>query len=327
MYEKNLKGSPHKLLYYRYRPTGTEESKIRVVNEEEQAYTKKEIEKIYIPEEEIRRFSLDKHGQPIPHVDGHMTIISNYIWDYWGHFFSAEGVALYGHLKRFCYGDKDYCWPDLKLISQKMNKSRNTVKRILGILEKYGFVVVFNVQNADKNNLEESPLYKVRKKVPFLPVELYERLPTELRLDHDKYMQRIVEDMDDVIHLDPSVDFTEVYDNVIQKGTVVRKQKTGQKLERENQTKVKSLEMERSDQDRNLWIDTLNILQAKMTKPSFDTWLKDSFCIKRDRIVTVYSPTQFASEWLSARMDILIREALLQVDQSIEDLKYDYLYQ
>ncbi|MDN8593185.1 helix-turn-helix domain-containing protein [Paenibacillus sp. 11B] len=327
MYEKNLKGSPHKLLYYRYRPTGTEESKIRVVNEEEQAYTKKEIEKIYIPEEEIRRFSLDKHGQPIPHVDGHMTIISNYIWDYWGHFFSAEGVALYGHLKRFCYGDKDYCWPDLKLISQKMNKSRNTVKRILGILEKYGFVVVFNVQNADKNNLEESPLYKVRKKVPFLPVELYEQLPTELRLDHDKYMQRIVEDMDDVIHLDPSVDFTEVYDNVIQKGTVVRKQKTGQKLEKETQTKVKSLEMERSDQDRNLWIEALNILQAKMTKPSFDTWLKDSFCIKRDRIVTVYSPTQFASEWLSTRMDILIREALLQVNQSIEDLKYDYLYQ
>ncbi|PQP80303.1 hypothetical protein C0Q44_28225 [Paenibacillus sp. PCH8] len=327
MYEKNLKGSPHKLLYYRYRPTGTEESKIRVVNEEEQAYTKKEIEKIYIPEEEIRRFSLDKHGQPIPHVDGHMTIISNYIWDYWGHFFSAEGVALYGHLKRFCYGDKDYCWPDLKLISQKMNKSRNTVKRILGILEKYGFVVVFNVQNADKNNLEESPLYKVRKKVPFLPVELYEQLPTELRLDHDKYMQRIVEDMDDVIHLDPSVDFTEVYDNVIQKGTVVRKQKTGQKLEKETQTKVKSLEMERSDQDRNLWIDALNILQTKMTKPSFDTWLKDSFCIKRDRIVTVYSPTQFASEWLSTRMDILIREALLQVDQSIEDIRYDYLYQ
>ncbi|MGP3788479.1 helix-turn-helix domain-containing protein [Paenibacillus sp. 1A_MP2] len=327
MYEKNLKGSPHKLLYYRYRPTGAEESKIRVVNEEEQAYTKKEIEKIYIPEEEIRRFSLDKHGQPIPHVDGHMTIISNYIWDYWGHFFSAEGVALYGHLKRFCYGDKDYCWPDLKLISQKMNKSRNTVKRILGILEKYGFVVVFNVQNADKNNLEESPLYKVRKKVPFLPVELYEQLPTELRLDHDKYMQRIVEDMDDVIHLDPSVDFTEVYDNVIQKGTVVRKQKTGQKLEKETQTKVKSLEIERSDQDRNLWIEALNILQIKMTKPSFDTWLKDSFCIKRDRIVTVYSPTQFASEWLSTRMDILIREALLQSDPSIEDFKYDYLYQ
>lgn len=326
MYEKNLKGSPHKLLYYRYRPTGVEESKIRMVNDGEQTYRKKELEKIYIPEEEIARFSLDKHGQPIPHVDGHMTIISNYIWDYWGHFFSAEGVALYGHLKRFCYGDKDYCWPDLKLISQKMNKSRNTVKKILGVLEQYGFVVVFNVQNADKNNLEESPLYKVRKKVPFLPVELYEQLPTELRLDHDRYMQRIVEHMDGVVHLDPSVDFTEVYDSVLKRGTVVRKQKSSQSIEKENQTKAKALEMEQTEQDQSLWAETLVILQTKMTKPSFDTWLKDSFCIRRKQIVTVYSPTQFASEWLSNRMDSLVRSGLKEVDPLIESIKYDYLF-
>ena len=327
MYEKNLKGSPHKLLYYRYRLTGAEELKIRVVNDEEQAYTKKELEKIYIPEEEIKKFSLDKHGQPIPHVDGHMTIISNYIWDYWGHFFSAEGVALYGHLKRFCYGDKDYCWPDLKLISQKMNKSRNTVKKILGVLEKYGFVVVFNVQNADKNNLEESPLYKVRKKVPFLPVELYEKLPTELRLDHDRYMQRIVENLDEVIHLDPSVDFTEVYDNVIRKGTVVRKEKTVQKLQKETQAKIKLLELEITDQDRRVWSEVLMILQTKMTKPSFDTWFKHSFCIKRDFTVTVYSPTHFASEWVSNRMNTLILDALLQVVPNIVQIQYDYLHQ
>lgn len=327
MYEKNLKGSPHKLLYYRYRPTGAEESKIRVVNDEQQAYTKKELEKIYIPEEEIKKFSLDKHGQPIPHVDGHMTIISNYIWDYWGHFFSAEGVALYGHLKRFCYGDKDYCWPDLKLISQKMNKSRNTVKKVLGVLEKYGFVVVFNVQNADKNNLEESPLYKVRKKVPFLPVELYEKLPTELRLDHDRYMQRIVENLDEVIHLDPSVDFTEVYDNVIRKGTVVRKEKTFQKLQKETQAKIKLLELEITDQDKRVWSEVLMILQTKMTKPSFDTWFKHSFCIKRDFTLNVYSPTHFASEWLSNRMNTLILDALLQVDPNIVQIQYDYLHQ
>ncbi|MGG4132420.1 helix-turn-helix domain-containing protein [Paenibacillus illinoisensis] len=327
MYEKNLKGSPHKLLYYRYRLTGAEELKIRVVNDEEQAYTKKELEKIYIPEEEIKKFSLDKHGQPIPHVDGHMTIISNYIWDYWGHFFSAEGVALYGHLKRFCYGDKDYCWPDLKLISQKMKKSRNTVKKVLGVLEKYGFVVVFNVQNADKNNLEESPLYKVRKKVPFLPVELYEKLPTELRLDHDRYMQRIVETLDEVIHLDSSVDFTEVYDNVIRKGTVVRKEKTVQKLQKETQAKIKLLELEITDQDRRVWSEVLMILQTKMTKPSFDTWFKHSFCIKRDFTVTVYSPTHFASEWLSNRMNTLILDALLQVEPNIGQIQYDYLHQ
>jgi len=29
MLDKNLKGTHHKLLYYRYRPTGVEESKVR----------------------------------------------------------------------------------------------------------------------------------------------------------------------------------------------------------------------------------------------------------------------------------------------------------
>lgn len=68
-----MKVMHHKLLYYRYRPTGVEELKVRYVGESEQAYTKKELEKIYIREEEVRRFTLDKHGQPIPLVDGHMT--------------------------------------------------------------------------------------------------------------------------------------------------------------------------------------------------------------------------------------------------------------
>ncbi|MFC7561563.1 helix-turn-helix domain-containing protein [Paenibacillus farraposensis] len=73
------------------------------------------------------------------------------------------------HLKRYCYGDIDYCWPDLDLIGAKMKKSRNTIKKYLAILEKYGFVLMFNVMNADKNNMEESPLFKIRRQVPFLP--------------------------------------------------------------------------------------------------------------------------------------------------------------
>ncbi|WDH95115.1 helix-turn-helix domain-containing protein (plasmid) [Paenibacillus urinalis] len=225
MINKNLKGTQHKLMYYRYRPTGTETPKVRKVDGVEQIYTEKELEKIYITEDNVRKFSLDKHGQPIPYVDGHVTILSNYIFDYWSHFLGAEGVALYAHLKRYCYGDKDYCWPDLKLISLKMNKSRNTIKKFLGTLERYGFVLVFNVQNADMNNMEESPLYKVRKQVPFLPQELYEQLPTELKLDHDKYMQGIVANFDQFLNLNPAVDYLEIYDDVVKHGTVVRKEK------------------------------------------------------------------------------------------------------
>ncbi|MDN4067697.1 DnaA N-terminal domain-containing protein [Paenibacillus vini] len=325
MLDKNLKGNHHKLLYYRYRPTGVEEAKVRKVRDTEQAYRKKELEKIYIPEDEVKRFSLDKHGQPIPYVDGHMTVISNYIYDYWGHFFSAEGVALYGHLKRYCYGDKDYCWPDLNLISQKMNKSRNTIKKILLTLERHGFVLVFNVQNADKNNMEESPLFKVRKKVPFLPMDLYEQLPTELKLDHDRYMQGIVEQFDQILRLDPSIDYSEVYEEVINKGTVVRKIKTPLELDKELSNKIKVLENEISDRDRQVWDMALTSMQSKLSKPSYDTWLKNTFCIKRGSNYTVYSPSNFVSEWLQSRYDKMIREAISAIDSDFDQVDYDFL--
>lgn len=282
MIDKNLKGTHHRLLYYRNRYI-EDEAVLRMVGDNEQTYMKKENERIYVPEEEVRRFSLDKHGQPIPYVDGHVTIISNYVYDYWGHFLSDSGVALYGHLKRYCYGDRDYCWPDLKLIGQKMNRSRNTLKKILGTLEKYGFVFMFYVQNADKNNMEESPLFKVRKKVPFLPQELYEQLPTELKLDHDRYMQQIVKTFNQNLTLDTKLDYNEIYEDVLQKGKVVRKQKSTLELEKELQIKRKIYEKEASEQDRNIWAAVLKNLEHKLSKPSFDTWFRGTFCTRGAR--------------------------------------------
>lgn len=325
MLERNLKGTNYKLSYYRYRQTGAEESKIRRVGNADQIYMQKEIEKIYITEDEVRRFSLDKHGQAIPYVDGHMTIISNYIFDYWGHFLSAEGIALYGHLKRYCYGDKDYCWPDLNLISQKMNKSRNTVKKYMTILENYGFVLMFNVQNADKNNMEESPLFKVRKKVPFLPMDLYEQLPAELKLDHDRYMQSITEQFDQILNLDPSIDYSEVYEDVISTGTVVRKRKTPLELDNEMQIQIKMLEKSITEDDKLIWNAALEIMSKRMTKPSYDTWLKGSFCIKKGLAYTVYAQNEFVSNWMKDQLHKMILEALQQAGADFENIEYRYI--
>jgi hypothetical protein len=322
--DKNLKGTHHRLLYYRNHYI-EDEAVLRMVGDNEQTYMKKENERIYVPEEEVRRFSLDKHGQPIPYVDGHVTIISNYVYDYWGHFLSDSGVALYGHLKRYCYGDRDYCWPDLKLIGQKMNRSRNTLKKILGTLEKYGFVFMFYVQNADKNNMEESPLFKVRKKVPFLPQELYEQLPTELKLDHDRYMQQIVETFNQNLTLDTKLDYNEIYEDVLQKGKVVRKQKSTLELEKELQIKRKIYEKEASEQDRNIWAAVLKNLEHKLSKPSFDTWFRGTFCIKRNHTYVICTPNTFVKEWVQSRYNDLVYRTLRQHDPNFVELKYEAL--
>ncbi|QQZ64538.1 helix-turn-helix domain-containing protein (plasmid) [Paenibacillus sonchi] len=327
MLEKNLKGTHHKLSYYRYRPTGVEEPKLRNVRDSEQTYTIKEMEKVYIKEEDVKRFSLDKHGQPIPYVDGHMTIISNYIYDYWGHFLSAEGVALYGHLKRYCYGDKDYCWPDLKLISQKMGKTRNTVKKYLSILEQYGFALMFNVQNSDKNNMEESPLYKIRKQVPFLPVELYEQLPPELKVDHDRYMQSITDQFDQIQDLASTVDYMDIYEDMLKSGKVLRKIKSPLERDKELLIKLKQLESKKTEQDKLIWADFIARIQKKVTKPVFDTWFKGTFCIKRDSLYTIYCPHSFIQSWLKERLHSLIFDTLREIDPEFKEINYTFIGQ
>ncbi|ALS09997.1 hypothetical protein ABE82_26670 (plasmid) [Paenibacillus peoriae] len=325
MQQKNLKGNFYNLSYYRLRPTGEAESKMRRNGDKEQTYTKKELEKIFLKEEEVRQFSLDKHGTSLPHMDGNITFINNYLMDYWGHYFSAEGFALYMHLKRYCYGDIDYCWPDLDLIGAKMKKSRNTIKKYLAILESYGFVLMFNVMNGDKNNMEESPLFKIRRQVPFLPQELYNKLPLDLKIDHDKFMQRLVGSHDISGELERSLDYTLIYDNILKQGTVVRKPKSDDKKSAERTAKQKILHEQITEDDRNVWTEFCKIIKTKISPPSFDTWFKGSFCVRTERTYCIYSPTLFCKEWLESRFKEQITEIFKQMAVPFDEITFDHL--
>lgn len=325
MQEKNLKGNYYKLSYYRLRPTGESEAKKRRIGDKEQIYTKKELEKIFLSEEEVRQFSLDKHGSSLPHMDGNITIINNYLMDFWGHFFNAEGFALYIHLKRYCYGDIDYCWPDLDLIGSKLKKSRNTIKKYLSILEQYGFVLMFNVLNGDKNNMEESPLFKIRRQVPFLPQELYEDLPLDLKIEHDKFMQKLVGSHNISGELERSLDFSVIYDNVLKQGTVVRKPKSNEKLAAESIAKQKLLDEQITEEDRKVWDDFCTLLLPRLSKPSFDTWFKNSFCVKSGSDYVIYSPTSFTKEWLETRHKDLIYGLFNEAGAQFDHIIFDHL--
>ncbi|MFB5268207.1 DnaA N-terminal domain-containing protein [Paenibacillus enshidis] len=323
MMEQNLKGNHFRLSYYRYRPTGESETKNRRVGDSEQLYTKKELERIYLKEEDVRSFSLDKHGQTIPYMDGNITLLSNYILDYWGHFLFAEGIALYMHLKRYCYGELDYCWPDLDLIGKKMHKSRNTLKKYLALLEKYGFVVMFNCINIDKNNMEESPLFKVRKQVPFLPQDLYDGLPNELRVDHDKYMQKLVNLTNHPAELERSLDYSVIYDQALENGTVVRKHRGDQELGEQRESRKRLLEDQQTDKDKALWDSLCELLLTKVSKPSFDTWFKHCLIIRDGLTHTLFCPTPFVTEWIQARYVNMITLFLQEIDAEFKELKVE----
>ncbi|MFD2614654.1 helix-turn-helix domain-containing protein [Paenibacillus gansuensis] len=321
---RNLKDGTAKLLYYRERPTGKRTPKNRTVRGKQQSYFEEELERLYFEEDVIRQLSLDKFSQNLPYRDGDLTIIHNYIFDYWGYFLKAEGLALYGHLKRYCYGDKDYCWPNLELIGQKMRMSRNTVKTYIDLLESYSFIIKFNVQNADKDNNNESPLFKVRKKVPLLSQELIDQLPRTLHDDHERYLQKLMSTSENQIDLDPSIDYNEFRKKVEEQGKAHRKPKQLSLFDAEQMTAAnrKLLRDEQTEEDKARWSAVLDKVREKVAKATFDTWFKDTFAIKRDGILTVFTPNSFVKEWLQDRLGSLITESVKSIDPQFYELKF-----
>ncbi|WP_336788394.1 DnaA N-terminal domain-containing protein [Paenibacillus sp. MMO-177] len=324
--KKNLKGGTSELIYYRSRPTGNKIARSKKVGDKDVPYYEDEVEQIIFKEDDVQKFSLDKHGQNIPYVDGHLTIINNYMFDYWSHFLSAEGIALFGHLKRYCYGEKDYCWPNLELISLKMNKSRNTVKKFLAILETYGFVYQFQVKNKSNYNNNESALFKVRKKVPFLSKALYEQLPPILQADHDRYLQQLVDTCErDDLELDFDVDYNELYSDLIEKGDVQAiknkpKQMSLFEIEKQQLIHKQLVLKEQTEEDIQVWATCLRSLEEKLSKPTYDTWFKNTFAIKRGTIYTIYTPSDFVTNWLKDRYLSVIGDVLRNIDPTMTNI-------
>ncbi|MGI6036635.1 MAG: chromosomal replication initiator protein DnaA [Limnochordia bacterium] len=69
-----------------------------------------------------------------------------------------------------------------------------------------------------------------------------------------------------------------------------------------------------TDQLKIIWDQTLNIIKQELTKPSFDTWLKDTKAVSyADNCLVVTSPNEFARDWVEARYKESLEEALHQV--------------
>ena len=61
----------------------------------------------------------------------------------------------------------------------------------------------------------------------------------------------------------------------------------------------------------DLWDKTLEIIEKKVSKPSFDTWLKSTraHSLEND-VLTVIAPNIFARDWLENRYSELISEII-----------------
>ncbi|WP_096156164.1 MULTISPECIES: chromosomal replication initiator protein DnaA [Bacillus] len=64
----------------------------------------------------------------------------------------------------------------------------------------------------------------------------------------------------------------------------------------------------------DLWTKALDEIQKKVSKPSFDTWLKSTKAdsLKGDTLI-ITAPNEFARDWLESRYTILIGEIILEL--------------
>lgn len=74
---------------------------------------------------------------------------------------------------------------------------------------------------------------------------------------------------------------------------------------------------------RHTWEAVLGRLQLQITRPSFDTWLRDTVGVDiNDQTLVVAVPTPFAAEWLERRMHALIEDAVAAVASTSLDVSF-----
>ncbi|WP_163539645.1 chromosomal replication initiator protein DnaA [Gracilibacillus sp. YIM 98692] len=73
----------------------------------------------------------------------------------------------------------------------------------------------------------------------------------------------------------------------------------------------------------DLWSSTLEIIKEKVSKPSFDTWLKNTSVdqLKEDTVI-ISAPNEFTRDWLESRYTSIISEALYDLTGAKLQVKF-----
>lgn len=267
--------------------------------------TKPLLEGRKIDFEEIKAINLDKIGSPVPFLDTEdFTIVSNYLIDFWGAIIGSEAVQLYLHLKRYAYGKRDYCFPDIELIALKMGKSRNTIKKYLDILEEHGFIVMFLRRDITDNNRDVSPLFKIRRYVPLITKEMYDSLHPKLKKLHDEFMANF-----------EGVNFNEKFSGDDLVVGLLNKGKAMKKIKENNDKAVEERKLEeyvlgKLDMDKVVINEKYHeFMRSRISKPTYEVYVKNSiFVLNNDFEAYILVHTQPVKDWLENRYENMILE-------------------
>lgn len=317
---KNLRNGTTELIYFRFVDTEEKAPFTRLRENKEtgtkeiQAFEKTVNDKRYYTEEEVKKFSLERLRDPLPKEHGNFTGVDNYFLDFWGPILGYQATMVFIHLLRYCYGGKDSCFPDLDTMAAKLKMSIPTVRKYLEVLEKFGFIMRFWVQNPDNHNLMESCVYKVRRTVPMLSQEEVESLPDELKQLHEDYLEELMESHE--ITLRESYDTVGAYKDFEEQGRRVESPKTAkaEDLQVYYDARLNRYTDQRKPEDIKLWQETLSRMSKKITPSSMENWFTQSFCVanpKDQSDITIVCKNSFIKEWIETRYKALLEESMI----------------
>lgn len=297
-------------VHFRYVPTG----KYEVIHQKRNGKvieTRRPIyEKQKLNFDEIKSINLDDYGQDVRSSTDNFTIVHNYFIDYWGAILGIGPVTAYIHLKRYCYAEKDFCFPNLSEIQAKMKiGSRATLTKHLDTLEEYGFIAKIHRYDSKRNNEQVSPFFKIRRFIPLLSEDLYETLPTQLRKRHEEFLAESAG-----IVLDESTSAEQLIKDMMKNAEAFKskaEENREDQLKREGKLKEYILTKLLSDELSNYQL-LIEALAKKISKPSFDTWFLNSVLLidEESQILKIYSANSFTSNYLKNNYYNLIEKTV-----------------
>lgn len=72
-----------------------------------------------------------------------------------------------------------------------------------------------------------------------------------------------------------------------------------------------------------IWEETRDIIKSQVSKPSYDTWLRNLCAVFENGSIVIASATRFQNEWLEARYSKMIVQALASVT-GMNDIKLHF---
>lgn len=297
-------------VHFRSVPTGEYEIVEEKRNGKIIPLRKRIFEKQKLSFEDVKALNLDNYGLDVRTAAEDFTLIHNYLLNFWSAIMGSEAVMVYIHLKSYCYFGKDFCFPDMETIQFKMKKgSRTTINKYMDILEDYGFIAKIQRIDTERNNGFSTPFFKVRRYIPFLSQELIETLPAKLKMEHDKFLAKA-----NGIDLSDTLDTEAFVQDLMQSAEVMKS--NNQKSKEEELKKAGLLKeyilSQLTTDEQEAWLMILQAIETKVSKPSFDTWIRPSIIlvIEQQQKLKIFAPSDFVVDWVRREYKEILKTAV-----------------